>query len=332
MKGDIKIKTDTLVEFFTQMTRIRFFEEECSRQYTQGNITGFLHLYIGEEAIAVGAISALQSNDYVISHYRDHGHALAKGIESNVVMAELFGKITGCSKGKGGSMHLFDAKKRFMGGHAIVGGQLPIAIGLGFASKYKGEDSVVLCFLGDGAMQEGEFHEAMNLASIWKLPVIFCCENNLYGMGAAVSDTFALHEELYKIADSYKMPGVVVDGMDVLKVNAAIAKALKSVRGGKGPVFIEAKTYRFRGHSISDPANYREKKELEKWSKKDPIDALKAVLVSEGIMSGEDISKIETDIDAEIAESVRFAEESPWPEPSALYEDVDMNSQSTNGE
>ena len=332
MKGNTKIKTNTLVEFFTQMTRIRFFEEECSRQYTQGNITGFLHLYIGEEAIAVGAISALQTNDYVISHYRDHGHALAKGIESNVIMAELFGKATGCSKGKGGSMHLFDAEKRFMGGHAIVGGQLPISIGLALASKYKNEDSVVLCFLGDGAMQEGEFHETMNLASIWKLPVIFCCENNLYGMGAAVSDTFALHDELYKIADAYRMPGVVVDGMDVSKVNATITKAVEAVRGGKGPIFIEAKTYRFRGHSISDPANYREKKELEEWSKKDPIDALKTVLVNEGIMSGEDISKIEANIEAEVAESVRFAEESPWPDPSALYEDVDMNSQSSNVE
>ena len=322
MKVKEKLPKTQLLELYRQMVRIRLFEEESGRQYMVGKIRGFLHLYIGEEAIAAGAISVLKPQDYVVTHYRDHGHALARGLESKVVMAELFGKATGCSRGKGGSMHMFDAEKRFMGGYAIVGGQLPIANGLALSIRYKGEDGVVLCFLGDGALNEGEFHEAMNLASVWKLPLLFLCENNQYGMGAAVSETFALHDEIYKVAEAYRMPGQWVDGMDVLAVREATEEALEYVRKGKGPMFIEAKTYRFRGHSISDPASYRNQEEVEKWEKRDPLVTFRAKLAGEGLASGKEFKAIEKGVNEEVQEAVHFAEESPWPEPSALFEDI----------
>ena len=233
-----------LLEFYRRMRLIREFERECERQYTRGNIKGFLHVYSGEEAIAVGAISALEPQDYVVTHYRDHGHALARDVETNAVMAELFGKAAGSSKGKGGSMHIFDASRNFMGGYAIVGGQLPVATGLALASQYKGEDRLALCFMGDGALNEGEFHESMNLAAVWKLPIIFFCENNLYGMGAPSADTLAVHLQMYKLADAYGMRNHRVDGNDVVAVHELMLQVTADVRAGEGPAFIEARTYR----------------------------------------------------------------------------------------
>lgn len=322
MKLKDTLETGQLLDFYRQMSLIRLFEERSAEQYTLGNIRGFLHLYIGEEAIAVGAISALMPQDYVVTHYRDHGHALAKGMDPNAVMAELFGKATGCSKGKGGSMHLFDAEKRFMGGYAIVGGQLPLAVGLALASKYRGEDSLVMCFLGDGAINEGEFHESLNLASLWKLPVIFFVENNLYGMGAPVDQTLVFHKEIYKFARAYKMPTARVDGMDVMKVREATEEAVESVRGGGGPYLIEAMAYRFRGHSMADPSEYRAKAEEERWKKKDPIVTFSKWLIDEKVATKKELDQLEKEIEEIVDSAVRFADESPFPEPDALYEDV----------
>ena len=311
-----------LVDFYRRMLLIRTFEERSAEQYMLGRVRGFLHLYNGEEAIAVGSISALQPHDYVVTHYRDHGHALAKGLDPAAAMAELFGKATGCSKGKGGSMHLFDIEKRFMGGHAIVGGQLPLATGFALASKYSGEDSLALCFLGDGAINEGEFHEALNLASLWKLPVIFFVENNLYGMGASVDQMLAFHDEIYKFANAYKIPSARVDGMDVLKVLEATQEAVAAVRGGEGPYLIEAMAYRFRGHSMADPSEYRARSEEERWRTRDPITTFGTQLVDDGTVSREELDSIGSEVEAIIDAAVQFAEESPFPEPDALYDDV----------
>ena len=316
------LEKSQLVDFYRRMLLIRVFEERSAEQYTLGKIRGFLHLYIGEEAIAVGSISTLLPQDYIVTHYRDHGHALARGVDPNAAMAELFGKATGCSKGKGGSMHLFDVDKRFMGGYAIVGGQVPLATGLALASKYKGEDSLVLCYLGDGAINEGEFHESMNLASLWKLPMIFFVENNLYGMGAPVDETLVFHDEIYKFARSYKMPSQRVDGMDVMKVLEATREAVEAVRGGGGPYFIEAMAYRFRGHSMADPSEYRAKTEEESWRTRDPIDTFSRRLMDEGVVSQEELEEIGREVEAVVDGAVQFADESPFPEPDALYEDV----------
>ena len=313
---------DLMMSLYEEMLRIRYFEDECGRQYMAGNIQGFLHQYNGQEAIAVGTISLLNEQDYVVTHYRDHGHALARQVDSHSIMAELVGKSTGTSQGKGGSMHIFDVEKRFMGGYAIVGAQLPIAVGLALSIQYKGNDGLVICFLGDGAINEGEFHESMNLASIWKLPVLFVCENNLYGMGARVSETFAHHNDVYKVAEAYKIPSTWVDGMDLLKVRAATSKALTYIRGGKGPVFMEARCYRFRGHSIADPGDYRPDEEVKKWLERDPIVTFRAKLLQDETITAEQLEAIENKIEKEIIEAVRFAEESPWPEPNALFKEV----------
>lgn len=322
MKVKERLQKAQLLEFYRQMVLIRRFEEECGRQYMQGNIRGFLHLYIGEEAIAVGSISALRPQDYVVTHYRDHGHALARGIDSKAIMAELFGKATGCSKGRGGSMHLFDVSKNFMGGYAIVGGQMPIAAGLGLAAKLKGEDRLAMCYLGDGALNEGEFHESMNLATIRKLPVIYFCENNLYGMGAPVWETFALAEEIYRVAEAYNMPGKQLNGMDVLEVREVTREAIEYVRSGKGPIFLEARTYRFRGHSIADPADYRRRTEVDGWMERDPIDNYKRKLVDEGTASEQQLADVDGAVMQEIEEAAKFAQESPYPELSTLHHDV----------
>ena len=322
----MKVKEDLeraqLLEFYRQMSLVRRFEEECARQYMQGNIGGFLHLYIGEEAIAVGSISVLRPQDYVVTHYRDHGHALARGMDSKVVMAELFGKATGSSGGKGGSMHLFDVSLNFMGGYAIVGGQMPVAAGLALAAKLKGEDRIAMCFLGDGALNEGEFHESMNLVSIRQLPVIYFCENNQYGMGAPVRETFALSDEIYRVAEAYNMRGVRVDGMDVLEVRKTTREAVEYVSDGNGPIFIEAQTYRFRGHSIADPADYRRNAEVEGWLARDPIAIFKRRLLDEGTVAEKELDDLEGLIMKEIEEAARFAEDSPFPDLSELYEDV----------
>ena len=313
---------ELLLEHYRQMVLIRTFEEECSRQYMQGNIRGFLHLYIGEEAIAVGAISALRPQDYVVTHYRDHGHALARGLDSKAVMAELFGKATGSSGGKGGSMHLFDVSRNFMGGYAIVGGQMPVAAGLALAAKYKEEDRMVLCFLGDGALNEGEFHESMNLASIRHLPIIYFCENNLYGMGAAVWETFPLWEEIHKVADAYRMPGKRMDGMNVEEVHRVTRDAVQHVLSGMGPIFLVAQTYRFRGHSLSDPAQYRQRIEVETWLKRDPIPSLKQRILDEEAATEDELVATDQAVMREVEEAVEFASDSPFPDPADLHSDV----------
>lgn len=311
-----------LLEFYRLMRLIREFERECERQYTRGNIKGFLHVYTGEEAIAVGAIAALTDRDYVVTHYRDHGHALARGLDTDGVMAELFGKATGVSKGKGGSMHLFDTSKNFMGGYAIVGGQLPIAAGLALASQFNDENRVALCFMGDGALNEGEFHESMNLAAVWNLPVIFFCENNLYGMGAPSSDTLAVHRQMYKLADAYGMDNYRVDGNDVVAVHQLMMDVVDNVRAGKGPAFIEARTYRIQGHSIADPANYRPDEEVEYWRSQDPIPRFKDWMTGQGLAKEEEFSSIDSAVDQEVVNAAEFADASPFPGPEELLQGV----------
>ena len=318
----LNLEKAQVTDYYRQMLLIRRFEEASSRLYMQGKIRGFLHLYIGQEAIAVGAIKSLNGDDYVISHYRDHGHALARGMDPKVVMAELCGKATGSSGGKGGSMHLFDSTLNFMGGYAIVGGQLPIAVGLALAIKYREESRAVLCFLGDGAVNQGEFHESLNLASLWDLPVVFFLENNLYGMGTHIERTHAGGKDVYLSAEPYKIPAAQIDGMDVAAVREATVEALGQVRSGSGPAFIEAMTYRFRGHSTADPEAYREADEVAEWKAKDPIDSFKALSVQEELITEEELQQIDGEVDATINEAVQFAEESLDPPIESLYENV----------
>ena len=318
----MNIDRDLVGGFYRQMQLIRRFEEAGARLYMQGAIRGFLHLYVGQEAVAVGAISTLGPDDYVISHYRDHGHALARGMDPKVVMAELCGKATGSSGGRGGSMHLYDADLRFMGGHAIVAAQLPIAVGLALASQYRAEDSVVLCFFGDGAVNEGEFHESLNLASLWKLPVLFFLENNLYGMGSHIDQTHAAGRDIYTAAEYYKIPAVQIDGMDLMAVRESTMEALTQVRSGTGPVFLEAMTYRYRGHSMADPEAYRETSELDEWRANDPIERFKTLALAEALISEEELAEIEKDAADAIDEAVTFAQESPDPEMDSLYDNV----------
>ncbi len=313
---------DDLLGYYRQMKLIREFERESERQYTRGNIKGFLHVYNGEEAIAVGAINTLREDDYIVTHYRDHGQALARGIGSKEVMAELMGKATGCSNGKGGSMHLFSDELNFMGGYAIVGGQLCIAAGIALAVQYRGDDQVVLCFFGDGAVNEGEFHEAMNLAAIWNLPVIFFCEHNLYGMGASSKETLVMWDSLHEMAAAYGMDRYEVDGNDVLEVRDLMKKINADVRSGKGPAFVVARTYRLRGHSVADPANYRPDDEVEYWEAQDPIPRFRDWLTDEGIATIEDFDEIDSSVEVEIVAAAEFGESSPWPAPEALYDAV----------
>ena len=301
-----------LLDVYRKMVTIRRFEEKAAEMYTRGKITGFCHLYAGEEAVAVGAIQALYDKDYVLSTYREHGHCIAKGAEPRVVMAELFGKATGISHGRGGSMHLFDPILRFMGGYAIVGGGLPLAVGLGLSIAYKEEQEIVACFFGDGALPQGAFHESLNLAALWNLPVIFICENNFYGMGTLVANAVS-QEHLYKFAEPYKIPGVRVDGMDVLEVYGAVMEAAARAREGDGPSLIEAVTYRFRGHSMSDPVEYRSKREERIWLERDPIKNLRKKLLTERNVAEPRLKEIETDVEAVIDDAVRFADESPEP-------------------
>jgi pyruvate dehydrogenase E1 component alpha subunit len=303
------------------MSLIRRFEDKVAEMYTRGKITGFCHLYAGEEAVAVGAIHGLFDKDYVVSTYREHGHCLAKGASPRVVMAELFGKATGISKGRGGSMHLFDPALRFMGGYAIVGGGLPIATGLGLSIAYRGDPEVVCCFFGDGALPQGAFHESLNMASLWKLPVIFVCENNFYGMGTLVQNAIC-QEELYRFADPYKIPGIRVDGMDVVEVYAAVSEAAARAREGKGPSLIEAITYRFRGHSMSDPAEYRSKREERIWQERDPIKRYRNLLMHERRILPAVLDRIDQEESALVDDAVKFADESPEPPLSELTKNV----------
>lgn len=301
-----------LLDVYRKMVTIRRFEEKAAEMYTKGKITGFCHLYAGEEAVAVGAIQALYDKDYVVSTYREHGHCIAKGAEPRVVMAELFGKETGISHGRGGSMHLFDPVLRFMGGYAIVGGGLPIAAGLGLSVMYKEEQEIVACFFGDGALPQGAFHESLNLAALWNLPVVFICENNFYGMGTLVQNAIS-QEHLYKFAEPYKIPGVRVDGMDVLEVYGAVTEAAARAREGDGPSLIEAVTYRFRGHSMSDPVEYRSKREERIWLERDPIKNLRKRLLTERAQDEAHLKEIEAEVEDVIEDAVRFADESPEP-------------------
>ena len=309
-------------DLLKQMLLIRRFEEKAAEMYMRGKIGGFLHLYIGEEAMAVGSISTLKPQDYIVSHYREHGHALARGIEPRRIMAELFGRSTGTSKGKGGSMHLFDAQRGFLGGYAIVGGMMPIAVGLGLAAQQQGNDSVTLCFFGDGAVNEGEFHESLNLAALWNLPVVFFCENNGYGMGSPISDTFA-GTDIFRFAPVYGIntPGKI-DGMDVFEVMEATREAVDRARKGQGPTFIEAISYRFRGHSMADPMVYRKKTEEEEWRNKGPIVRMKRHMEELGLLDESEMKALEVEIDEVIEDAVRFANESPVLPYESISDDV----------
>lgn len=309
------------IDMYREMLMIRKFEERAQEMYEAGKIGGFLHLYIGQEAVATGFMWPIRPEDYVLGAYREHGQALARCATPNRVMAELFGKSDGVSKGKGGSMHLFDKERRFLGGTAIVGGGLPLAVGVGFAIRYREEDSVCLCFFGDGAVNEGSFHESLNLASLWDLPVIFICENNLYGMGTAVERASAV-PNLFRRAQCYAMEVESVDGMDLLAVYELADRVIETVRREKRPVFIEATTYRYRGHSIADPGTYRTKDEIEQWRKRDPIERFAKVLVSEGTLGKEDITKIDEETTRLIHEAVEFAEASPQLPVEAVREHV----------
>ena len=295
------------LKFLKEMLSIRRFEEKSAELYTQEKIRGFLHLYIGEEAVAVGVIDALEAEDAVVATYREHGHALAKGISAQAIMAEMYGKVEGCSRGRGGSMHLFDKTKRFYGGNAIVGGGLPLAAGLALADKMKKLDRVTCCFFGEGAVAEGEFHETMNLASLWKLPVLFLCENNSYAMGTALSLSES-ETDISKKAASYNMTSEHVDGMDVMAVNEAAKKCIEYIRQYSRPYFLECRTYRFRAHSMFDAELYREKSEVEKWKEKDPILTFSQLLIDEELIGEEDIAQIESKVALEINEAVDFAE------------------------
>ncbi len=310
------------LELYRKMYLIRRFEESCGENYSRGLIRGFLHLYTGEEAIAVGSISALREDDFVVTHYRDHGHAIARGLDPSALMAELFGKRTGVSRGKGGSMHLFDAKKNFMGGHAIVGAQIPLAAGFALASQYRNQDTVTVVFFGDGATNQGTFHETMNLASVWKLPILFFLENNFYGMGTRVENIRSNEKSFSNLADGYDIASSQVDGMDVLAVKETTEEAIKKIRQGQGPCFIEATTFRFQGHSMADPAKYRNEKEVEEWKQKDPLITFPKYLTSEGIATQSEMNSIINDIDQILDEAIRFAHESPEPDLKELNNDI----------
>src|SRR6195256_5106194 len=307
----------------TQMALIRRFEEKAAEMYALGKIGGFLHLYIGQEAVAVGATSTVRVDDYAVSSYREHGHCLAKGSDPRRIMAELFGRMDGLSKGKGGSMHLFDKGVNFLGGHGIVGAHLPLAAGAGFAIKYQGGDQVVLCYFGDGAVPEGEFHESMNLAALWKLPVIFICENNRYAMGTAIHRALA-QTEIWRFAETYGIPGEAVDGMDVLAVRDTVGRAVERARRDKSPGLLEARTYRFRGHSMRDPAGsvYRTKEEVEREKLRHPIALFTDRCLKDGVLTEADVRNIEKAVNDLADEAVAFAEASPEPPPSELFTDV----------
>ena len=312
-----------LLHLLRQMLRIRRFEEKCAELYSAGKIRGFLHLYIGEEAVAVGVMEALTADDAVVATYREHGHALARGIAADAVMAEMYGKREGCSGGRGGSMHVFDAASRFYGGNAIVGGGLPLAVGLALADRMSGRDRVSACFFGEGAVAEGEFHESLNLAALWKLPVLFVCENNLYAMGTALSLSES-ETDISAKAASYAMASEAVDGMDVVAVEAAARRAADAVRRGDGPAFLECRTYRFRAHSMFDPQLYRDKSEIEQWTQHGPVVRLTGWMRETGTLHDDDVAAIEADIEAEIDAAVAFAEAGGWEPVEELARHVTM--------
>jgi pyruvate dehydrogenase E1 component alpha subunit len=316
-----KITKDTYLEWYESMLLMRKFEERAGQLYGQQKIRGFCHLYIGQEAVVAGAMSVLRKEDGMITAYRDHAHAIAKGVSADAVMAELYGKITGCSKGKGGSMHMFSKEHNFYGGHGIVGGQMPLGAGIAFAEKYNGTDNVCVCYMGDGAVRQGALNETFNMAMLWKLPVIFVCENNGYAMGTSVGRTTNL-SDIYKIGLGFDMPSEPVDGMSCEAVHEAMDKAVDRARKGDGPTFLDIRTYRFKGHSMSDPAKYRSKEEVEEYKAKDPLEQVRATIVAKKYADQKWFDSIEEKIKEIVEHSVTFAEESPYPSASELYTDV----------
>lgn len=312
---------DTYLFWYESMLLMRRFEERAGQLYIQQKIRGFCHLYIGQEALVAGAESAINKEDRVITAYRDHAHPIGRGMDPKYIMAELFAKATGCSKGKGGSMHMFSKEHNFYGGHGIVGGQIPLGAGIAFADQYNGNNSVTLCYMGDGAVRQGALHEAFNMSMLWKLPVIFIIENNNYAMGTSVERTSNVHD-LYKIGSGYEMPSFQVDGMSCETVHEAIASAAERARKGEGPTLLEMKTYRYKGHSMSDPAKYRSKEEVEAYKAQDPIERVLDTLKKNKWITEKEIEKIEARVKASVDESVKFAEESPYPEADELYKDV----------
>ncbi|MEY4912357.1 MAG: hypothetical protein RL025_184, partial [Bacteroidota bacterium] len=323
--ADPKLSPAQAQKWLHDMLLMRRFEEKCAQLYGQQKIKGFCHLYIGQEAVVAGTYSAITPQDSVITAYRDHGHALICGLSPGSVMAELYGKATGCSKGKGGSMHLFSKEHRFYGGHGIVGGQIPLGAGLAFADKYLGNTNVNVCFMGDGAVRQGALHETFNMAMLWNLPVIFVIENNGYAMGTSVQRTTNVNE-LHEIGLSYRMPSEAVDGMCVWTVHEAMERAVARARSGDGPTLLEIRTYRFRGHSMSDPAKYRTKEEVEAYKEQDPIEQLKNQMMAQGLLDEAAFEQLEEKLEVLVQEAVTFAEESPWPDVSEMYKDVYIQS------
>ena len=317
-----KANADEALGYYRQMLLIRRFEEKAGQMYGMGLIGGFCHLYIGQEAVVTGMQAAIDEGDTQLTSYRDHGHMLACGMDAKGVMAELTGRIGGYSKGKGGSMHMFSREKNFYGGHGIVGAQVPIGAGLGFAHKYRGNGRISLTYFGDGSANQGQVYEAFNMAALWQLPVIFIVENNQYAMGTAVGRASA-QTELYRRGESIGIPGVQVDGMDVLAVKAAGDAAVKHARSGKGPILMEMKTYRYRGHSMSDPAKYRTKEEVQRVrSERDPIDHLREMILASGVAAEADLKALDREVKEIVTEAAEFAQNSPEPDPSELYTDI----------
>ncbi len=322
-KGLDRARAEEYIRWLRQMMVIRRFEEKAGEAYSLGKIGGFCHLYIGQEAVAVGSLAALGPKDYITCSYREHGHALARGITSRSVMAELFGKAAGCSGGKGGSMHLFDASIGFLGGHGIVGAHIPLATGMAFAAKYRNTDQVAVCYFGEAAVNNGAFHEALNMAALWKLPCIYICENNRYGMGTALERASAIYD-ISERACSYDMANEVVDGQDVLVMHAATERAVERARKDKHPTLLEVRTYRFMGHSMSDPihGHYRTREEVETQRKRDPIAVWSQRLITDGLMDEAAVRALDKAVLEEVEDAYTFADGAPDPEPGALYTDV----------
>ncbi len=316
-----KFSKDTYLHWYELMLLLRKFELKAGQLYGMQKIRGFCHLYMGQEAVAAGAISASKPNDKFITAYRDHALAIAKGVSPKATMAELFGKATGCSKGKGGSMHMFSKEHNFFGGHGIVGGQIGVSAGLAFAEKYKKTDNIVICFFGDGAARQGVVHETFNMAMLWNLPIVFVCENNKYAMGTSVERTSNV-QDIALLGGSYKMPSDTVDGMSCEAVHKSLDKAVKRARKGDGPTLLDVKTYRYRGHSMSDPAKYRTKEEVKKYKEKDPINQVLNTIEDKKYASKEEIEAIKSRVDAEVDEAVKYAEDSPFPDDDELLKDI----------
>jgi pyruvate dehydrogenase E1 component alpha subunit len=320
-KAKAKYSKETYVYWYESMLLMRRFEEKAGQLYGQQKIRGFCHLYIGQEACASGAITALTKDDKWITAYRDHAHPLGLGTDPGAVMAELFGKVTGTTKGKGGSMHIFDKERNFMGGHGIVGAQVPMGLGIGFAEKYQGTKNLCICHMGDGAVRQGAVHEALNLAMLYKTPVIFVIENNGYAMGTSVARTSNV-TELYTIGEAYDMPSFPVDGMSVEAVHEAVAEAAERARKGDGPTLLEFRTYRYKGHSMSDPQKYRTREEVEEYKGRDPIEQVKKTIMDNKILTEDEIGAIDKKVKKQVEDAVKFAEESPWPDGQDAFKDV----------